>query len=325
MKTFRRKTTKTAGLICMLVAQALWVQLPHALAQQAQAPDAINSYSESTSPVAGSRDGKAASKHGNQEHDLVAVANGRLTVHVQSRPLNGVLQQISAESGVLIDARYVLGASVTADLQSIPLEEGLRLLLAGQDFFVLYGGTERKQDGEAGRRNASVRAIWVYPRGKGYLVYPVPPEQWASTSDLKKSLYTSDPEQRARAAEILIGRGGQQGLEIALQALKDPEDRVRYRSLDKARQSGITLSTESLQDVVRSDASPLVRSIALGIAENSDPEVARLIAECAQNDADQGIQIQAQKILGELDAASHPPAPDASQEPGPGREADGDH
>ncbi len=307
--------TKAMGLICLFSIPGLWAQAPHAFVEGAQTPNARASQPEGGIPVVPSKDdGSARGEQSGGRHESVKVTNGHLTANVQSRSLNWVLQQISAQGGISIDSKHVERELVTADVRDLPLEEGLRRLLCAQDSFFFYGGVEESPGSGTERSHPSLKAVWVYPKGEGHLASPVPPEQWASTSDLRKSLIASDPQERARAAEILIGRGGQQGLEVTFEALKDRDDQVRYRALDKARNSAVALPMESLQDLVRSDSSPLVRSIALSMAQDSNPEMARVVAESAQSDADLGVKSQAQQVLDELDVADHPPAPDVTQQ-----------
>ncbi len=241
-----------------------------------------------------------------EQESLITVVDGRLSVQVQNRSLQWVLEQIAQQSGVFISAKYIGGERISVQLQDLPLDQGLQHLLRDQDAFFFYGAEA------GGYGDASLKAVWVYAKGKGRRILPVPAEEWASTRELAQGLTDPDPDERVRAIEGLIERTGKHALDTVAQSLRDPDEKVRYRVLHKALAAGLALSTDSLQELARYDSSPVVRFLALNaLAEKPgvDRQNVRAIAELALNDPSQPIQEQAQEILDQLETASRPPDP----------------
>src|SRR5262249_54156492 len=159
---------------------------------------------------------------------------------------------------------------------------------------------------------ASLQAVWVYTKGTGHNILPVPRTAWASTREVELSLTDPDPEERARAVEVLVERKGKQALDIVLQVLKDQDEKVRYRALFKALNAGLALPADTLQTLLQSDSSPVVRFLALdALAERpgADRQNVKAVAELALNDPNPQVQDQAREILSQLEAAAQPPDP----------------
>jgi HEAT repeat protein len=149
----------------------------------------------------------------------------------------------------------------------------------------------------------SLRAVWVYPKGQGRRILPVGPEKWASTEELHRLAEDPDPEVRARAFETLVGRKGGKAQEVVFDALGDPNDRVRFRTLQAALNNRVPLALDSLQYLVQNDSSPVVRFLALsGMAENSEvgSNNLRALAESVLNDPNPQVREQAREILDQL-------------------------
>jgi HEAT repeat protein len=190
---------------------------------------------------------------------------------------------------------------VSVQFQDLPLDEGLRRILKDQDAFFFYGVEDNA--------SASLRVVWVYPKGRGNGLAPTPPETWASTIELEGRLADPDPEARARATEALIERKGGAALDVVLQALKDRDDQVRNRVLYKALNSGIKLPSDFLYQLVLTDPLLEVRFMAI-TAFAEDPNmgaddlnnVKALAKEVMTTDPSSEVRNQAQQILDQLSA-----------------------
>ena len=236
----------------------------------------------------------------------VAFKDGRLSVAVQARSLVDLASQISDRSGVPILLDSALAQySVTAKFQDLSLDEGLRQILKDYDAFFFYGVDSNGP--------ASLKVVWVYPKGKARGMAPVPPEKWASTKDLEKMLSDPNPEVRGRAIEVLIERKRGQALDAVTQALKDTDDQVRTRALYGATKSRVDLPLDTVRALALSDASADVRFLALQSMANN-PDV-RAIAESLLNDPSDPVRLEAQEILGRLDSASQPEQTDQTPQP----------
>ena len=78
---------------------------------------------------------------------------------------------------------------LSLQLQDVPLEAGLRELLKEEDVFFFYS---------AEKAPSSLKAVWVYPKGQGRGLEPVPPEQWASTRELERWMADRDAAVRSK-------------------------------------------------------------------------------------------------------------------------------
>lgn len=267
-----------------------------AMAQQAGQPSAIRR----SSPKGTASPGKLAGRQ-----SIATLQDGRLSVKAQGLPLKSILDEISRKATVaFVQAAGVGGQPTSVQFQDLTLEEGLRQILKDYDTFFFYGA-EREAP-------ASLKVVWVYPKGRGKGLAPVPPEEWASTKEVEGMLGDSDPEVRARAIETLIERKRGQALDAVLQALRDKDDRVRGRALYAALSRGVKPPPDTLIDLALNDASPDVRFLAPD-ALSDHPDV-RAIAERALEDPSPPVQNKAQEILRRLDAATRPPKPRQPQQ-----------
>ena len=238
----------------------------------------------------------------------VSLTGNRLSIHIEYRLLENVLQEISDLSEVPIISEGLKDYTVSSHFENLPLDEGLRVLLQGLDAFFLYGN--------GGHAPTALQAVWVYPQGKGRHIVPTPPETWASTAEMRKYLYDPDPEMRARAAETLIDRHGKRASDAVLQALQDGDEKVRYRTLAKAVQAGSLPRGDVLQHLMSADSSPVVRFLALeALTKASDvsPQILWESANVALNDTHDAVREQAQTLLDELEPTAAPSDPNDLQ------------
>jgi hypothetical protein len=155
--------------------------------------------------------------------------DGRLSVSVTNQPLAQVLSVISQKANVAITGGGNLGRQqrVTIQFQGLSLEDGLRRLLANYDAFFFYGG-----DASASGPTA-LKGVWVYPKGGGNGLQPVPADQWASTSEYRDKLSASDPMVRADAIKTVVDREGDRARPVVLKALNDSDPQVRSSALTR--------------------------------------------------------------------------------------------
>jgi hypothetical protein len=238
------------------------------------------------------------------------VTNNRLSVQAENHSLAWILEEISNKSGVpIIPSEGMKDQTVSIRFRDLPLDQGLQVVLKTLDAFYYYGA-----QGEA---PAALKAVWLYPKGKGSRIVPAPPEAYASTAEMQQDLSDPDPAERARAAEALIQRQGRRGLDTLVHVLADPDEKVRYRALYQATRSGLALPEDLAQYLALSDSSPVVRFLALEVMANmrgADPARIRQIAEQALNDPNELVRQQAQDILAEQGTTGQPAEPSDSQQ-----------
>lgn len=228
------------------------------------------------------------------------IKDGRMHLQVEGRSLSFLLEEIARKGGINIFlANDLQDLEVSEEFIDIPVEEALRELLKEFDTFVSY------QAGEQGP--ASLTSVWVYPKGQGRNIKPVPLAIWGSTKEVERSLSAPEAAERAEAYEVLVDRQGAGALETVLQAIRDPDDLVRYRSLYKALESGVIFPLESLRHLVQYDPSADVRFLALEAIVNDsrlESNDLRGVLEIAADDSSERIRDQARQILSYLDPHS---------------------
>jgi hypothetical protein len=266
----------------------------------------IGSGQQSGRPQVGSRATPDLPTHANKPSDRgpsVTVKNGRLSIRIHNTALGRLMDEISGKAGIPIVLSEDLGSQlVSTDFQDVPLDEGLRQILSKYDAFFFYGVDEQEP--------SSLKTVWVYPKGRGRGIAPLPAEKWASTKDFEAMLADKDPEVRGRAIETLVQRKGEAALDAVLKSLQDPNDQVRTRALYGATKAGVQVSEAVLNNLAVNDASPDVRFLALQGLSNG-PE-ARQIAEGALEDPSEPVRVLAREILTRLDEEAN-----QSQEPTP--------
>jgi hypothetical protein len=218
--------------------------------------------------------------------------DGKLSVNVSRASLATVMKQISILADVPIVVSDTLGNDViTFKGRDLPVDEGLKQLLAAYDVFFLYTAPDHKTPG-------AIKSVWVYGRGDGWDLQPVPSAMWASTKELERRLEDPDPNIRSETYEQLIERGGEGALPTALKGLTDPDENVRARTLSSAIDEDIEIPVQDLQAIIldAQGQSQSLRVLALQSIQTR-PE-AEAIATSVMNDQDEMVRNEARRILG---------------------------
>ena len=251
-------------------------------------------------PQAGTQaPGELATQSSKSSRQLAGVIyrDGRLSVSIKNLPLARLVDDLSGKANLPIILSGDVGNQlVSANFQNLPLDAGLRMILMDFDAF-FYFGTE-------GQELSSLKVVWVYPKGGGRGVQPVPADKWASTKELEGMLAAKNPEVRARAIQTLVERKGQGAMKELLKSLQDSNDQVRAGALFGAAKASLEVPEGVLTDLVVADPSADVRFLALQALANT-PD-AGPIAERALNDPNESVRVEARDILARLDEEANP-------------------
>ena len=243
---------------------------------------------------------EASASERSQPSALIAFEDGRLTLRLENQSLDLVLEKISDQTGVaILSPQGVTDRAISIRFDRLPLEEGLRRILGDLDAFFYYGAAEKTP--------ARLKVVWVYPKGAGRDMAPVPPELWASTRELEAQLADPDAEVRSRAIEALIERKQAKALEAVMDAMRDEDAAVRARALYRSLRSGLELPPETLRSALE-DPSSNVRFLALEAL--ADHPEARAIVEPFLEDPSPYVQSKAREILERWNANPEPRPPD---------------
>ena len=213
--------------------------------------------------------------------------SGRLSVQLEKQPLRLVLSYIAERTGIAIDASGVdKHTGVTKQFREIALDEGLRRLLAEQDAFYFYE--------TQGNGLAKLRAVWVYPKGRGRKVSPGGSS--GTLAELEKDLANPDSQIRATAVEQWVESKGSRSTDVVLRGLKDREGQVRNRTLFKALNAGVRLPPDFLSQMALSDPSPEVRVLAMQSLTHDPAKAKSVAASVMNNDANEEVREFARAI-----------------------------
>jgi hypothetical protein len=238
----------------------------------------------------------------------VTAADGRVSITADQQSLDRILNAISQQAHVaIIKGTGFEDRTISVSIQNQSLTDGLRTILKDYDAFFLMGG----DTGDASP--ASLKAVWIYPRGVGQTVQPIPLEEAASTRELAKQVNDANPQVRARAIGGLAQRKGNEARDSVMDALHDSDPTVRTQALSGAENGGIDIPPETLKNLATNDPAPEVRFLALDALQGT-PE-GEAAVESALHDSNPRVRDAANEFLWRLHAAQEPPAPNPQPNP----------
>ncbi len=237
-----------------------------------------------------------------RQRTYVRFEDGQLTVRADEARLSAVLGEISSRAFIAVEfGDGLANRRISIEFSDLTLAEGLRQVLEAYDAFFYHRGDK------------GLQVVWVYPKGVGSRIQPVPPDQWASTKEIAEGLDDIDPERRAEALGLFIERQGRDARDEVLKALSDYDPWVRTIALEGALYEGIDLSPEMLTRLATTDAAQEVRFLALqGLANDPDAE---WLALQALDDPSPHIRAYAENFLDRLERSENPPERHHNQTP----------
>ena len=178
------------------------------------------------------------------------------------------------------------------------MDEALRQILKDYDVLFSYGSEGNTQG------NPALRTVWVYAPNRGPGIARFTMAAWnKSDRAYQQSLASAaNPDERARAVDELVRRGGRDAVDVVMEALKDPSDKVRYQALYRAGIVGAIPPEDTIIDLVLNDSSEQIRAWAFQTLP-LDPTL-QWVAQRAANDSSQQIAELARNYLKDLDASA---------------------
>ena len=229
----------------------------------------------------------------------ISVEGGRVSARLRNASLRTTLEELGRRMPVKITfANEVEDTEISADLSSAAFDMALRALLAKYDTFFYYGG--------AGQEPASIRGVWVFPKGTALSMQPASLQACAGGKELEGALADADPRVRQQAYEALLTRPDSRSRELIIQALRggrERDDGVRQGIFTAVLSTGFEIPADVLSEIARADASEHVRWMALDAL--SQHATAQQAAQAALADASPAVRQKAEEILAALSAESH--------------------
>lgn len=224
----------------------------------------------------------------------VRVTDGRLTLRADNALLEHVVATVQRESGVPVHRASPLAGRITVSFRDVPLEAGLRRLLAGTDLVMLYARADSPVAGLAAVRLTDVRvyaSAFRGPRSVEDDIAAVTAREdsgldIAAVDDarddavaLRRLLRTADDRHtRMRAADALGHLGDADAIAALAGALRDDDASVRERAVNALGRTWNEQAVEPLALALLEDGDAFVReaaALALG-ATWSDAAVGAL-------------------------------------------------
>jgi len=164
---------------------------------------------------------------------------GRLSVTAAKVPLSQVIHEVARQCGLHVRGSQELKEQVSVHFSRLPLEEGLRSLLAGVDYALLGDASTPEKARQAqlvifGHRPTGATSTSSPPKPVGTIVVPNTPPKEASTEDvqtLAKKVLSPDPTVQSQAFENLAAKNPQKAVEALQNALKTDQPSVRLQAL----------------------------------------------------------------------------------------------
>jgi len=155
--------------------------------------------SSSAQPPANPPQARFASAQATPPRPQVVVEEGAVTMRGQDVSLRWLLEEISRQARIaLVLNEQIADQKISIEFQMSPVLAAVQDLLRDYDVFYFCGVDDRPP--------ARLKAVWVYPKGKGAGHQPVPPEDWASTNELEAATADNDPATRLNAIVSFIER-----------------------------------------------------------------------------------------------------------------------
>jgi len=230
----------------------------------------------------------------------VIVANGRISVSAQGIPLRQILDDVRQASTVGFSTFPGAEAElISADIDNVPLDQGLRILLGRFDSIFLYSAHDADR--------AELTRVWVYRKGQASGLEPTPEEAAANTKGLREKLNDPDRGVRRRVFEALLARPGIEEQDaITTAVLAEPDDSLRASMIESVRSSSLRLPPE-FWGSLSNDTSEHVRLLVLDTLEGTAQ--ARDFATLALTDPSPHVRLRAKDILDAI-------APESASAPG---------
>ena len=232
--------------------------------------------------------------------EVISMKNGHLTLKIMNRAISTVLGLITQETHIpIVDTEGALkDKAISLDFQNQSFGGALKLLLRDYDVFYLYSS-----DGDA---PATLQHVWVYAKGQGQNIDPVPFEACASSKELRAMAGSSDPDQRGRALETLLAREGNKAQDLVMQGLNSSNSQDRNLALYYAMENGVEIPTTTLTSLAVGDNSPAIRAMALEALAGRNPQQTEWVLVQALSDPDTTVRARAKEMMQQLHAHAGP-------------------
>jgi len=220
----------------------------------------------------------------------ITVEKGRMTCSIDNSSLLEVLEDLGGKTAIaFVPAESIANDRLSLEVADVPVDDGIRQLLRDYDTFLYYAPGDDSV--------ASLRVVWLYAKGAGSTLQPVPQES-SSVAELREQVASPDARVREHAYIVLLARPDDQSRELVWSALRgatEIDEDLRQQILVSAMNRGTDVPQDLLANLVLGNDSATLRVLALdALAE--DPTV-ESVATSVANDQSPMVRQRAQEIL----------------------------
>ena len=143
----RVKKAQVSGImVCVLVVAGLLVWWKSSGGEARVQQKSRQAQGQLVRQLTDSQGSSRPDKRGQLIQSAVTVDRGRLTVLLKEAKLGDVMEAIAHQSGIEINVNNEVGqATITEAFVGLPLEDGLRRLMRGMNYTIVYSGAVPKQ------------------------------------------------------------------------------------------------------------------------------------------------------------------------------------
>jgi HEAT repeat protein len=243
----------------------------------------------------------------------MAIREGLLSVKLRHAPMADVLLAIGAQAGFEVIIRGDLSAPVTWSFSDLPLDEGIRRLLAGSALVMIYTPSQ----GQAGLRPlAKVIALGAGGDAavrNAAVARTIPARKTEVSQETAAVSLNGDHENRLRAVQrlaIIPDAAATEDLTLLLSQDEDPLIR-RVAAIAMGRMGGA--GAEAALTAALEDEDSLVRGRAIQALAKWGPKAVGSLVKMLMEDPDATVRRQAALSLGRMSGEGAPDALQAAQ------------
>lgn len=222
---------------------------------------------------------------------VVRLAGGLLSVDVRDVRLVELLDELSRQAGFTVASCAPCEQRISLRFDSLPLDQGLALILRGQNFALMWQGTT----------GAAVlpQKLWLLPQGSASPRQPAAMAAEPRASHQSAALSLGTPQERAEAAASMA-RGHQPGAVATLaRALADSDRQVRQAAIESLAEIGGSEAIGALGLALR-DGDARLREAAVNALGDLGGTQAIALLRQAQHDASPFVRQAASETLVDL-------------------------
>jgi hypothetical protein len=227
----------------------------------------------------------------------IVVEGGLMSVDLQRKPLNLVLEEVGRQSGItFIIPAFVEEVLVSEQFQGLSLAEGIRRLLKGYNYLLEYESSPMQSAGGKDSPTMSVRVL------ESKVLDSEEIRAIAKTQPRRKPHEAgTGPEDRITQLRTLAEQKDQAQLMSSLSNfVHDPEQQVREVVLEILRNMEDDAPVELMVEIGLRDPSPELRTAALASLVERQGEAALESLERAMEDSDPNVREQASEWIEQL-------------------------